>query len=89
MAVSLDNVVGVRVRGLENVGFYDSRGLSLRVNERVEVETREGTAIGRVVIAPGQVLHADLEGDLPPVLDAVTPEGDSDPGARSGGDAAP
>ncbi len=89
MAVSLDKVVGVRVRGLDNVGFYDSRGLSLRVNERVEVETGEGSGIGRVVIAPGQVLHADLEGDLPPVLGAVTPEGESERGADSEADAAP
>lgn len=89
MPVPLDKVAGVRLTGTENVGFYDSRGLSLRVNERVKVETGEGSAVGRVVIAPGQVLHADLEGDLLSVLGAATPEGESESGAVSEGGAAP
>ena len=89
MTVPLDKVAGVRLHGTERIGFYDSRGLSLRVNERVEVETGEGVAVGRVVIAPGQVIHADLVGELRQVLGAASPDGASGSVAVPGGGASP
>lgn len=61
-------VVGVRFERSGRVLYFDSQGLPIQVNDWVVVEGENGLMVGRVVIAPTQVLLAELRGPLPPVL---------------------
>ena len=71
--VSLDRIVGVRLTSPGPVHYYDSQGIQLQTGDRVVVEAEEGSETGRVVIAPGQVLHSDLGESLKLVLCTATP----------------
>lgn len=81
MAVPVQRITGVRLPGSENVRYYDAGDLSLSTNERVVVDTEDGPVVGQVVIRPGLVFHADLPGDLRPVLRSAAPD-DADGGAN-------
>jgi cell fate regulator YaaT (PSP1 superfamily) len=81
MAVPVQRITGVRLPGSENVRYYDAGDLSLSTNERVVVDTEDGAVVGLVVIRPGLVFHADLPGDLRPVLRSAPPD-DADGGAN-------
>lgn len=85
MAVPVQRITGVRLPGAQNVRYFDAGDLSLGANERVVVDTEEGPSVGRVVIRPGQVFHADLPGDLRTVLRTAAP---GDAHARTDGDGA-
>jgi cell fate regulator YaaT (PSP1 superfamily) len=56
------------------VHYYDPTGLELEVNDRVVVEAAHGLALGRVVIAPEQVLDSEFTEPLKPVLRKATPD---------------
>ena len=68
------NVVGVRFQRAGKVYYFDPSGIDLDVNDYVVVETERGLGIGRVVIAPKQVMASELPGPLKPVLRKATPE---------------
>ena len=70
----MPTLTGVQVRPSDKVQYFDANGLSLRVGERVIVETWDGEQEGVVVIAPDQVLRSDLRGPLNPVIRKVSPE---------------
>jgi cell fate regulator YaaT (PSP1 superfamily) len=67
-------LVGVRLKRSGRVLYCDAQGLSLQVNDWVVVEGENGPVVGRVVIAPTQVLLAELREPLPPVLRVATEE---------------
>ena len=64
----VQSVVGVRFDRGGNVAYFDASGFDLSPGDLVVVETDSGPRQGWVVIAPSQVVHSDLRGDLDPVL---------------------
>ena len=66
-------VVGVRFDMGGNVAYFDASGFDLSPGDLVLVETDRGPREGRVIIAPSQVVHSDLRGELDPVLRVVEP----------------
>ncbi len=63
-----DKVVGIRFRRAGKVYYFDPGDLELQVNEQVIVETSKGLELGKVVIAPRQVLASEINETLKPVL---------------------
>ncbi len=68
------DVVGVRFQRSGKVYYFAPAGVDTEVNDRVVVETERGHKIGRVVIAPKQVLASELTEPLKPVLRKAIPE---------------
>ena len=60
-------VVGVRCRESSRVSYFQTHDPALEVGAWVVVPTARGREAARVVIAPRQVLLAQLEGELKPV----------------------
>ena len=67
----MPNIVGVRLKPSERVRFCDPGTLCLNPGDRVEIETDEGSAVGRVAIGSDQVVHSDLRGPLYRVIRLV------------------
>ncbi len=53
-------VAGVRFERAGRVYFIEAQGLELQVGDLVLVEVEGTTRVGRVFIAPGQVVVAEL-----------------------------
>ena len=67
--------VGLRFRQAGKIFYYDAGDLDLQVSNYVVVETAYGLAVGRVVIAPDQVVaNEGSTSDLKPVLRVATSE---------------
>ena len=67
------NTVGVRFREAGKVFYYDADDFELQVGSRVVVESGRGDAVGRVVIAPDQVIANEASQDeLKPVKRLAT-----------------
>ena len=64
----MTEVVGVRFRRAGRVYYFDPTGFELELNDWVVVETERGTEVGRVVIAPKQVLSSEVTEPLKPVV---------------------
>ena len=68
MNADMQKVVGIRFKRAGRIYYFDPGELELSPGDAVIVETARGTELGRVVIAPKQVLESDL-GELPrPVI---------------------
>ncbi len=67
-------VTGVRFKGAGRVFYFDAKDLELQTGEVVVVQTPHGTSVGRVVIAPEQVVAEEIEEPLEPVLRIATTE---------------
>jgi cell fate regulator YaaT (PSP1 superfamily) len=67
-------VVGIRFQRAGRVYYFAPAGLELQVNDHIAAETERGLKIGRVVIAPKQVMASQLTEPLKPVLRLATPE---------------
>ena len=67
----MPNIVGVRLSPSGRVRFCDPGTLSLSPGDRVEIETDDGSAVGRVAIGSDQVVHSDLHGPLYRVIRLV------------------
>jgi cell fate regulator YaaT (PSP1 superfamily) len=67
-------IVGVRFRRAGKVYYFDPAGINLEINDSVIVETGRGLELGRVVIAPGQVMANETEGTLKPVHRKAEPD---------------
>jgi cell fate regulator YaaT (PSP1 superfamily) len=62
-------VVGVRFQNAGKIHYFDAAGMRLETGEYVIVSTTRGPELGRVVIAPDQVLIDEIDhDDLAPVL---------------------
>ena len=70
----MKDVVGVRFRRAGRVYYFDPSGNELDTGDEVVVETERGLNIGRVVIAPKQVLASELSEPLKPVVRKATAE---------------
>ena len=60
-------IVGVRFKRAGKVYYFDPAGIDLAANDYVVVETTRGLELGRVVIAPKQVLASEVNTPLKPV----------------------
>lgn len=65
-------VAGIRFRNAGRILYFDTRGMRLDAGEFVVVETVRGPELGRVVIAPDQVVVDHLGQDLKPILRLAT-----------------
>lgn len=70
----MPDVVGIRFKRAGTIYYFDPAGIELNPNDNVVVETVRGTVVGRVVIAPKQVLSNELTEPLKPVVRKVTLE---------------
>ncbi|MBI4317658.1 MAG: stage 0 sporulation family protein [Chloroflexi bacterium] len=70
----MPDIVGVRFKRAGRVYYFDPAGIELHLDDKVVVETTRGSEIGRVVIAPKQVLESELQEPLRPVLRRAMPE---------------
>ena len=66
--------VGVRFKEAGKVYYFDAAGYDLTTGNYVVVETSHGLEIGRVVIAPDQVLRSEIKEALKPILRVATPD---------------
>lgn len=67
-------IVGVRFRKAGKIYYFDPKGLSLGIGEKVIVETVRGLEIGSVVIANRMIEEEKCFMPLSPVIRAATPE---------------
>jgi cell fate regulator YaaT (PSP1 superfamily) len=61
-------VVGIRFREAGRVYYFDGSGHQLPVGTYVVVETSHGEEVGRVVVAPDQVISSEVKEPLKPVI---------------------
>lgn len=74
MIASTAPIVGLRFRRAGKIYYFDATGNDdLAVDDQVIVETTRGSEIGRVVIAPGQIVGAEV-GELKPIQRRAAPE---------------
>ena len=66
--------MGVRFKEAGKVYYFDARGLDLEAGNYVVVETSHGKEVGRVVIAPDQVIASEIKETLKPILRQATQE---------------
>jgi cell fate regulator YaaT (PSP1 superfamily) len=66
-------IVGVRFKNAGRIYYFDPKDFELKANDHVVVETARGSEVGRVVIAPKQVLNSELELPLKPVIRRAEP----------------
>ena len=66
-------IVGIRFKRAGKVYYFDPAGIDLEVNDHVIIETSRGMELGRVVIAPRQVLANESPGPLKPVIRKAEP----------------
>lgn len=65
----MQNVVGVRFQEAGKIYYFSPAGFEdIEVGEYVVVETSRGLEICRVIIAPGQVVNAELSETLKPIV---------------------
>ncbi|MGA2284831.1 MAG: regulatory iron-sulfur-containing complex subunit RicT [Dehalococcoidia bacterium] len=61
-------IAGVRFDGAGRVFYFDAKDIELKTGQRVVVQTVRGSSVGRVVIAPEQVVAEEINERLDPVL---------------------
>jgi len=61
-------VVGVRFREAGRIYYFDGSGHQLPVGTYVVVDTSHGEEVGRVVVAPDQVISSEIKEPLKPVI---------------------
>jgi cell fate regulator YaaT (PSP1 superfamily) len=66
--------VGVRFKEAGKIYYFDAGESSLDVGSYVVVETSHGLEIGRVVVAPDQVLVSEIKESLKRITRVATPE---------------
>jgi len=67
-------IIGVRFKRAGRIYYFDPKDMDLKLEDWVVVETTRGMEIGRVAIAPEQVLVSEVELPLKPVLRRAVPE---------------
>jgi len=67
-------VTGIRFKGAGRVFYFDAKDFELQIGQLVVVQTAHGSSVGRVVIAPEQVVAEEISEPLEPVLRIATPE---------------
>jgi len=64
----MSEIVGVRFHQAAKVYYFDPADIPLEINDDVVVETSRGHELGKVVIAPKQVIHSEITEPLKPVV---------------------
>lgn len=64
----MSEVIGIRFKSAGKIYYFDPSGVIAGINEWVVVETGRGPELGKVVVAPKQVLDSELTEPLKPVL---------------------
>ena len=59
--------VGIRFKEAGKIYYFDARGVELEVGNYVVVETSHGKEVGRVVVAPDQVIVSEIKETLRPI----------------------
>jgi len=67
-------IVGIRFRRAGKVYYFDPAGIDLQVDDCVILETSRGLELGRVVIAPRQVLANEVSEPLKPIKRKAEPD---------------
>ena len=67
-------IVGVRFKRAGKVYYFDAAGIDLKVDDYVVVKTARGPELGRVMIAPKQVLASEVTKELKPVVRKAEPD---------------
>lgn len=70
----MPKLTGIQFKPSDKVLYFDAGELELVAGEHVVVETWNGEREGVVVIAPDQVMHSDLRGELERVVRKVESE---------------
>lgn len=60
--------VGIRFKSAGRVYYFDARGFDLDVGAYVVVGTPQGQDLGRVVVAPDQVIVSEIKETLKPII---------------------
>ncbi len=68
------DIVGVRFKRAGKIYYFDPAGIELEVGDYVVVKTTRGQEMGRVIIAPGQVVSGEVNRELKPVVRKAEPE---------------
>ena len=68
------DIVGVRFKRAGKIYYFDPADIEMEVGDYVVVKTARGQELGRVVIAPQQVLSGDVNKELKPVVRKADPE---------------
>jgi cell fate regulator YaaT (PSP1 superfamily) len=63
----MPDIVGIRFKKAGKVYYFDPAGTELKVNDYVVVQTARGVEMGQVMIAPRQVVAADIIAELKPI----------------------
>jgi cell fate regulator YaaT (PSP1 superfamily) len=66
--------VGLRFKEAGKIYYFDAGSIELEAGNYVVVETSHGQEIGRVVIAPDQVIASEIKETLKPILRMATPD---------------
>ena len=66
-------IAGVRFLRSGRVFYFNPGSLHLEVNDIVVMAEGEGLHLGRVIVAPQQVIYEALSGPLPLLLRKATP----------------
>ena len=64
----MPDIVGVRFKRAGKIYYFDPAGIDMDVGEWVVLDTGRGPELGRVVIAPKQVLANEITEPLKPVM---------------------
>lgn len=67
-------IVGVRFKRAGRVYYFDAAGIELKAGDYAVVKTTKGLEMGRVIIAPKQVLASEVTTELKPVVRKAEPE---------------
>jgi cell fate regulator YaaT (PSP1 superfamily) len=68
------DIVGIRFKRAGKIYNFDPAGIELAVGDYVLVKTTRGQELGRVVIAPQQVVASEVTKELKPVMRKADPE---------------
>ena len=67
-------MVGVRLKKLDAVRYFDPGDLEVAPRELVVVQTEEGLETGWVVVTPDQVVYSEVKAPLGTVVRKAGPE---------------
>jgi cell fate regulator YaaT (PSP1 superfamily) len=64
----MPDIVGIRFKKAGKVYYFEPAGTDLKINDWVVVQTARGVEMGQVMIAPRQVVAADITAELKPIV---------------------
>ena len=67
------NIAGLRFRRASKAEYFDVGKLELQLDDTVVAEIKQGSRIGKVIIAPKQIIASQVSGPLRRVLRKATP----------------